>query len=148
MKKGLKTKWGGFLVIVLLVFAGNAALAESPGEWVCGYPVTGCVCETTYKGDDLSNKTTIAVLPMGEDTYCTETICKNTDDWVYVKGVPFERLDIAVGDYVVIDAHVCMNLQIKACKVDGTLVFPPGGKEDQVSADVNDNQGNYGQGRF
>ena len=85
---------------------------------------------------------------MVPDTDCADTNCDNPDDWVYVKGVPFERLDIAVGDYVAIDAHVCMNLQIKACNVDGTPVFPPGGKEDQVSADANDNQGNYGQGRF
>lgn len=142
MKRGLKQKSCIFLVMALVFFTGRAALAEPPWEWVCNTMVNGCVCETNYQEN-------IAVLQSDNESGCNEQ-CQgsSTDSLVYVKGVPFERLEITVGDYVEIIAHVCMNLQIKACEVNDITVFPPGARKDRVSADVNGDQGNYGQGRF
>ena len=148
MKTGLKTKWGLFLVIVLVFFTGNAALAGS--SWKCETPVTGYVCDIVYKIDD--NPSAIAV---GDD-------CDDSDSWVYVYGIPFYHLakkhDLDLEDLlydadyaedavnITILAHECPTAkeegQLKACEIDGIGLFPPNSKTMKVSADVKGKRGN------
>ena len=147
MKKSLKTKWGLFLVIVLVFFTGNAALAGS--SWECETLVTGSVCAIIEKTDD--NPSAIAV---GD--------CDDEDSLVYVYGIPFwhlakkHNLDLedllydaddaegAVG--ITIWAHECPTAkeegQLKACEIDGIVLFPSNSETKKVSADVKGKRGN------
>ena len=59
MKTGLKTKWGLFLVIVLVFFAGHVVLAER--SWVCELNVTGVnLCD--YRKNDVEEKPSAIVV--------------------------------------------------------------------------------------
>ena len=149
MKTGLKTKWWLFLVIVLVFFTGNAALAGS--SWECGTEVIGYICDIVYKTDD--NPSAIAV---GDD--CDD----DSDSWVYVYGIPFYHLakkhDLDLEDLlydaddaegavgITILAHECPTAneegQLKACEIDGIVLFPPNSKTKKVSADVKGKRGN------
>ena len=141
MKRGLKQKLYFFLVMALVFFTGKAALAEPPWDWVCQMEVDGCVCETNYQEN-------IKVLISEGDDCEFDCDNSNEDDWVVVRGVPFERLEITVDDYVEISAHICRDLEIKACEVNEISVIPTGKRDDPTSADVSGNQGKSGQGRF
>ena len=50
MKKSLKTKWGGVLVIVLVFFVCQVVRAER--SWVCELTVTGEICEIIERSDE------------------------------------------------------------------------------------------------
>ena len=139
MKKSLKTKWGLFLVIVLVFLAGNAALAGS--SWECEREVTGYVCDIVYKID--GNPSAIAV----GDEDCTE------ESLVKVYGIPFYHLakkhDLDLEeceDEISILAHECPTAneegQLKACEIDGIVLFPPNSMTKKVSADVKGKRGN------
>jgi hypothetical protein len=148
MKTGLKTKWGLFLVIVLVFFTGNAALAGS--SWGCETEVSGYVCDIVYKIDD--DPSAIAV---GED-------CAVSDSWVYVYGIPFYHLakkhDLDLEEYlenveeITIWAHECPTAkedgQLKACEINDIELFPPNLEPKNFSADVNGKKGNYGRAAF
>lgn len=149
MKRGLKQKLYFFLVMALVFFTGKAALSEPP--WGCDEEIYGCVCALVKTATGTGNY--IAVLVSEFDSNCNgQCEGSNEDLWVDVYGVPFTQLEIlgiTLGQYVEIDAHLCMSGYYRACAVDGTSVLPPfeGGK-DPVSGDDDGNQGNYGQGRF
>ena len=139
MKKSLKTKWGLFLVIVLVFLAGNAALAGS--SWECEREVTGYVCDIVYKIDD--NPSAIVV----GDEFCTE------ESLVKVYGIPFYHLakkhELDLEEYedeISILAHECPTAkedgQLKACEIDDIVLFPPNSKTKKVSADVKGKRGN------
>jgi len=149
MKTGLKTKWGFFLVIVLVFLAGNAALAGS--SWECETVVTGSVCAIIEKTDD--NPSAIAV---------GNCEAEAEDSWVYVYGIPFWHLakkhDLDLEDLlydaddaegavqITILAHECPTAkeegQLKACEIDDIVLFPPNSKTMKVSADVKGKRGN------
>ena len=117
MKKSLKTKWGGVLVIVLVFFVCQVVRAER--SWVCELNVRGVICEITEK-DDVEEKPSAIVVSddCGSDT-SSDTI----------NGIPFDKLDkyleeidllpLAVGDWIEIQAHVCPaeKGQLKACEI-------------------------------
>jgi len=117
MKTGLKTKWGLFLVIVLVFLGGQVVRAER--SWVCELNVTGYICEITEK-DDVEEKPSAIVVSddCGSDT-SPDTI----------NGIPFDKLDkyleemglspLAEGDLIEIQAHVCPaeEGQLKACEI-------------------------------
>lgn len=147
MKTGLKTKWWLFLVIVLVFLTGNAALAGS--SWECETEVIGYVCAIIEKTVD--NPSAILV---GD--------CDDEDSLVYVYGIPFWHLakkhdldledllydaDYAEGAVkITILAHECPTAkeegQLKACEIEGIVLYPPNSKTKKVSADVKGKRGN------
>ena len=145
MKTGLKTKWGVFLVIVLVFFTGNVALAGS--SWGCETNLSGYVCEIVYKIDD--NPSAIVV----GDENCTE------ESLVKVYGIPFYHLakkhDLDLEEYageISILAHECPTAkeegQLKACEINGIVLFPPNLEPKNFSADANGKKGKYGRPAF
>ena len=118
MKTGLKTKWGLFLVIVLVFLGGQVVRAER--SWVCELNVTGYICEITEK-DDVEEKPSAIVV--SDD--CDSDTSPDT-----INGIPFDKLDkyleeeralspLAEGDWIAIQAHVCPaeEGQLKACEI-------------------------------
>ena len=118
MKTRLKTKWGLFLVIVLVFFTGQVVRAER--SWVCELNVRGVICEITEK-DDVEEKPSAIVV--SDD--CDSDTSPDT-----INGIPFDKLDkyleeeralspLAEGDWIAIQAHVCPaeEGQLKACEI-------------------------------
>ena len=117
MKTGLKTKWGFFLVIVLVFFVCQVVRAER--SWVCELTVTGEICAIIERSDEEEKPSAIVV----SDDCVTDT---SPDT---INGIPFDKLDkyleekglspLAEGDRIVIIAHVCPaeEGQLKACEI-------------------------------
>ena len=118
MKTRLKTKWGLFLVIVLVFFTGQVVRAER--SWVCELTVTGKICEIIAKSDEEEKPSAIVV-----SNDCDADTSSDT-----INGIPFDKLDkyleemelspLAVGDWIVLQAHVCPaeEGQLKACEIE------------------------------
>ena len=81
MKTGLKTKWGLFLVIVLVFFAGQVVRAER--SWVCELTVTGEICAIIAKNDEEEEPSAIVVSDDCDSDTSPDTI----------NGIPFDKLD-------------------------------------------------------
>ena len=117
MKTGLKTKWGLFLVIVLVFFTGQVVRAER--SWVCEWTVTGDICEIIAKNDGEEEPSAIVVSDDCDANTSSDTI----------NGIPFDKLNkyleemglspLAVGDWIEIQAHACPAeiVQLKACEI-------------------------------
>ena len=117
MKKSLKTKWGLFLVIVLVFFVCQVVRAER--SWVCELTVTGEICEIIAKNDEEEKPSAIVV-----SNDCGSDTSRDT-----INGIPFDKLDkyleemelspLAEGDWIAIQAHVCPAEmgQLKACEI-------------------------------
>ena len=115
MKTGLKTKWGLFLVIVLVFFVCQVVRAER--SWVCELTVAGEICAIIEKSDEEPSAIVVSD-DCGTDT-SPDTI----------NGIPFDKLNkyldkmelspLAVEDWIEIQAHVCPaeKGQLKACEI-------------------------------
>jgi hypothetical protein len=146
METGLKTKWGVFLVIVLVFFTGNEALAGS--SWGCETDLSGYyVCDIVYKIDDSPSAIVVG------DKDCTE------ESLVTVYGIPFYHLakkhDLDLEEYVgeiSILAHECPTAkeegQLKACEINDIVLFPPNLEPKNFSVDAKGKKGKYGRPAF
>jgi len=115
MKKGLKTKWGFFLVIVLVFLTGQAVQAE----FLCGEPVEGKIVGIYPKSEDIpSSYIIVEVVGNGDETVVEYEFYS----------IPVDHMEKVLEDcgglddaYIRISYHECRNdkqeEQLKACSI-------------------------------